>query len=211
MIKPAIKETHDKGRPKNGMFIAVPEKMKNQIVDVSPGHWRIQAALVKLSQSNLLLINSYFPVDSRNDGGELLEALESINEVIAQNDFNDVLFLGDINCDFLRQTAHTNQVKSFLEEKSLNKSWDRFEVDFTMCHEILGKSYTSTLDHFFWNEGLDDKILDAGVHHSIDNLSDHSPVYCVLTDGNQTNLLTEDIHPPCTSKPSWKKANDEEK
>ena len=37
IINPAIKETHDKGRAKNGMFIAVPSSMKRQIEDVSPG------------------------------------------------------------------------------------------------------------------------------------------------------------------------------
>ena len=41
LINPAIKETHDKGRGKNGMFIAVPSSIKSQIEDVSPGYWRL--------------------------------------------------------------------------------------------------------------------------------------------------------------------------
>ena len=44
LINPAIKNTHDRGRPKNGMFIAFPDKIKHNVTDVSPGFWRIQAA-----------------------------------------------------------------------------------------------------------------------------------------------------------------------
>lgn len=35
IIKPAIKTSHDKGRPKGGLFIAVPEIIKNELKDVS--------------------------------------------------------------------------------------------------------------------------------------------------------------------------------
>ena len=123
IIKPAVKQAQDKGRAKNGMFIAFPDPIKSQIEDVSPTFWRIQAAILKSSNSNLLIINSYFPVDSRNDGGELLETIEAIKHVIEQNEFSNILWLGDINCDFLRQTAHITQVQNFIEETTLLKSW----------------------------------------------------------------------------------------
>ena len=85
IIKPAVKETNNKGRARNGMFIAVPDSIKNQIYDVSPVSWRIQASILKYVNSNLLIINSYFPVDSRNDGGDVIEVLEAIKQVIEQN------------------------------------------------------------------------------------------------------------------------------
>ena len=64
-IKPALKTNHDKGRAKNGMFVAVPNCIKNQVSDVSPGHWRIQALTISTSTSTTLLINSYFPTDPK--------------------------------------------------------------------------------------------------------------------------------------------------
>ena len=70
-----------------------------------------------------------------------------------------------------------------------------------MCHDILGRTYISTLDHSFWNEGLDEKILDDVVFHSPDNLSDHSLIYYVLTDGNYCSNSTEDFEPSGISKP----------
>jgi hypothetical protein len=61
LINPAIKINHDSGRPKNGMFIAFPESIKNCVTDVSPSFWRIQAVKFKFGNSIILLINSYFP------------------------------------------------------------------------------------------------------------------------------------------------------
>ena len=39
-FKRAVKDSMD-GRPKNGMFIAVPDGIKELVVDVSPNHWRV--------------------------------------------------------------------------------------------------------------------------------------------------------------------------
>ena len=123
LIKPAIKETHDKGRAKNGMFIAVPDPIKNQINDISPGYWRIQAAILSCKYFNFLIINSYFPVDRQNANDrelvELMETLEVIKHTIDNNEFDDILWLGDINCDFLRNSAHLNQIRNFIEEFSI--------------------------------------------------------------------------------------------
>ena len=120
LIKPAVKESQDKGREKNGMFIAVPVNVKNQISDISPAFWRIQAVLFKCKNSKLLIINSYFPVDKRNGNamhvGDRLETLEAIKHTIENNVFDDVLLLGDINADFLRNSAHCNLIRNFTED-----------------------------------------------------------------------------------------------
>ena len=46
LFKPAIKEGLN-GRPKNGMFIAVPSCLKEKVEDVSPPSLRIQSALIE--------------------------------------------------------------------------------------------------------------------------------------------------------------------
>ena len=66
VIKPAEKVTNDRGRARNGMFMVVPDYMKNNICDVSPSSWRVQAAILTCKSKTLLLINSYFPVDNQN-------------------------------------------------------------------------------------------------------------------------------------------------
>ena len=61
IIKEAVKSTHDGGRPRNGMFIAVPVELKEFVTDVSPNHWRVQAVLLHTKDKNIMVINTYFP------------------------------------------------------------------------------------------------------------------------------------------------------
>ena len=212
IINPAVKNTHDKGRPKNGMFVAFPEHIKNMVSDVSPGFWRIQAVKFTFSNSTTLLINSYFPTDPRRpdaDQSDLLETITHIKDVIRKNDFDSLLWSGDINADFIRNSRHTATVQNTLDELNLMKSWDRFDIDFTWCSDQLGVSHVATLDHFFWSESLSDIVKSAGVLHLPDNKSDHSPVYCVL----EIPELQQQIPNPARQKPrpSWKKATLEQK
>ena len=91
IVKPAVKNAHDKGRPKGGLFIAVPDIFKNEVNDVSPAFWRTQAITLKIGSSKILLINSYFPTDPGTvnfEENELIETLHSVREVIEENDFD---------------------------------------------------------------------------------------------------------------------------
>ena len=64
IFKGAKKVNLDKGRPANGMFLAIPDKFNGSILDVSPNHWRLQAVILKCNKSSILVINSYFPTHS---------------------------------------------------------------------------------------------------------------------------------------------------
>ena len=114
-----MKNDFNSGRPKNGMFIAVPDMFKNIIEDVSPNFWRLQSVIICCTNFKLLLINSYFPVDPKTmnfDESELLETLNHIGSVMNMNNFDHVLSTVDLNSDFLRKTGQLNTVKQFVEE-----------------------------------------------------------------------------------------------
>ena len=99
------------------MYIAVPNSIRNHVTDVSPGYWRLQAIILKLGGSTTLLINSYFPTDPRRpnaDQSELHDTLSHIKEVIRKNEFDSLLWAGDINADFIRNTNHTNTVQDLV-------------------------------------------------------------------------------------------------
>ena len=150
MINPAIKNHISTGRPSNGMFIAFPDSIKNNVTDVSPGFWRVQAVIISFNSSKLLLINSYFPTDPQRenlDESDLLETLGHIKKVIENNFCDTILWAGDLNSDFSRQSSHTTAVNDALQELGLQSSWDSFHIDYTAEHEILGQSYTSILPH----------------------------------------------------------------
>ena len=214
-INPAIKTALDRGRPRGGMFIAVPSSIKSQVADVSPGHWRVQAINISSKSSCTLLINTYFPCDYRLAAGDLnetIEVLEIVKKLIESSGCNSVIMTGDINTDFRRNSGQVVLVTEALTELSLSKSWDMFQIDFTCAHghtdngEILT---TSIIDHFFHSSELGNNILDAGVIHSPDNPSDHSPIYCTLSDLNVKLDTSHQISKPY--KPSWKTSSLEQK
>ena len=194
------------------MYIAFPEYIRSSITDVSPSYWRLQASIIKFGNRSSLLINSYFPTDPRSpnaDQADLLETLSNIRDIIRKNESDSILWAGDINADFIRNTVHTSTVSDFVEELGLTRAWDRFFADFTCCHDILGVSHVSTLDHFFWSHQLEDYILDAGVLHFPDNKSDHSPIFCVVSFPTVTTEFSEArMSQP---KPSWSRASSVDK
>ena len=83
-FKKAVKDSMD-GRQKNGMFIAVPNEIKELVVYVSPNNWRVKAITLQAPSNRLLIINLYFPNDPKTsefDTSELLTTLSAINSVM---------------------------------------------------------------------------------------------------------------------------------
>ena len=94
IIKEAVKSTHDEGRPRNGMFIAVPVELKEFVTDVSPNHWRVQAILLHTVDNIIMIINTYFPTDSKVsdfDSSELMTILSIIQDLLKKHEFNTIV------------------------------------------------------------------------------------------------------------------------
>ena len=213
-INPAIKPLQDRGRPSNGMFICVPESIKSCVTDVSPGHWRVQAVVIASEHSRTLLINSYFPFDKRNQLDnegltELIETLGVISNIIQSSNCDSVVWTGDINTDYSRVTPHCTVVREHVEQMSLARVWDNYEVDFTCTYEREGVSFTSTLDQFYLSERILPTVVDAGVIHHPENTSDHEPIYCVL---KSITVIQNAAQPSAGQpRPSWRLADQLEK
>ena len=152
VFKPATKEGFG-GIPKNGMFIPIPLCLKYNVEDVSPKSNCVQSIIIKNDLIKTLLINTYLPTDPRKedfDEAELLLLLSDIARVIDENSFDQVIWAGDINADFRRNSRFLNMVDEFVTDKGMKKSWDKFTVDFTHTSERDGVTHTSIIDHFFW-------------------------------------------------------------
>ena len=120
----AIKNSLE-GRPMNGMFIAVANDITENVLDVSPNHWRVQAITLKANNNRILIINTYFPIDPRTadfDTTELQTTLSAISDVFNANDIDNIVWAGDINADFGRGTKFTGIIEDFVSENSLIKS-----------------------------------------------------------------------------------------
>ena len=94
---------------------------------------------MNLKNSVCLLLNSYLPCDPKVPGQEdpgLLETLACIKSVVEKSVFDSIIWTGDINADFLRNSNHTETVQDVVNELNLLKLWDEHDVDFTCVHEV---------------------------------------------------------------------------
>ena len=96
------------------MFICVPDHLKNNVTDVSPGHWRIKAVILKNYDKKILIVILYLPVDkninilnTEGENDELSETTSIIDNVIDNNECDALIIAGDLNCDFSKNTKHT--------------------------------------------------------------------------------------------------------
>ena len=213
-FKPAFKSGFD-GRPINGMFVGIPLCLKEKTKDVSPSSDRIQAITLKDGCRNILILNTYFPTDPRSDNfddTELLLLLSDISNIIERSQCDQIIWTGDMNTDFSRTTRFVCTVNEFISNLDLIKSWEKFPVDFTHTTERDGITYTSTIDHFIWNCTFGAGVIDSGVIHVPENLSDHCPIFCKFNLENSKECANID-----TDKdekiifPSWNKLSDEHK
>lgn len=198
------------------MFLAFPKFLKPFIIDVSPNHWRLQAVILDINSKKFLLINSYFPCDPGTinfDDSALQDVLCCILNLIYDNSFDHLVICGDLNTNFNRHTGFVQIVNDFVQNNMLFSIWDIFNIDHTQTTERNGVSYFSTIDHFIFNESLNNMILDAGTLHSVNNSSNHIPIYLSLNIGkcethvseSESNLDSESYQVP---KPLWHRATE---
>ena len=196
------------------MFICVPDSIKSSVTDISPGHWRVQAVVIESNNSRTLLINSYFPYDKRDQLdievlNDLTETLGVIKNTIEGCECEAVVWAGDLNTDYSRNTQHCRVVKESIEELQMTAAWEHFQIDFTGTYEREGVRYMSTLDHFHFSEKTLDQVIDAGPIHHLDNTSDHEPIYCVLKSSRLDSRTSQPSK--YTPRPSWRMATKENK
>ena len=191
-IKPATKDKFD-GRPKNGMFIALPKDLRNKTKDISPKNDRIQAILLETVDGPLMIINSYFPPDpktrSYNLDAELEEMIVAVENLVTSHQCRHIIMVGDMNTDYKRKNGRVMRFESFLTDNRLEDAWNKFEVDFTHEFEKDGTTYTSTIDRIVWNAALSKGVKEAGVLHLLGNTPDHHPIYCEM----QCTCKTDDV------------------
>ena len=189
------------------------DHLKDVTTNISPQHWRIQAIRLQLESSSLVIINSYFPNDPSTanfDDASLNEVLEEIRAILSSQNCEYFLLLGDINADFTRRTGHVKAVSEFIESFNLKASWDIFKADFSHISDVNEECTVSPIDHYFWNDTVTDLVSECGILHLMENNSDHCPIYCKMVVDTVVKDV-EDEFKRHGSKPSWKRASNEEK
>jgi len=123
-IKPAYKssETVKRGRGSGGLILMWNKKLTKYVTNVECESYRLQAAKFTFPEAELLLINAYFMVDPQNNNfndNELYSLLAEIERIINVTVCRNVVLVGDINCDFARNSAFVNIVKNFINQNNL--------------------------------------------------------------------------------------------
>ena len=215
---PAFKaNTHiSRGRPSGGLGFVFHKNLSKMIVRLnSPDSNRVQGLRLNFSNDSYVLINSYFPVDKR-DGNidELLRVLQDIKYIIDLCDDNcKIILLGDLNCDFNRDTIFCNHVKDFCEENSLISIWSKFDCDFTHSQTKLvngvERTYFSSIDHFCVKNDFLKDCIESFPLHTPENLSNHEPIFLKFNCRETTLEGSGDIPIKINtqSRPIWDRAS----
>ena len=67
--------------------------------------------------------------------------------IVDSQDFNLLLVLGDLNCDFMRSSNHVKNIKMFMTVLNLCSLWTDYDVVFTYIFETEnGGCSSSTVD-----------------------------------------------------------------
>ena len=132
--------------------------------------------------------------------------------ILVSTQFNFVYVVGDINCDFSRNTIHVKTIQDFWNKNNFYTLWTDHPVDFTYSFESEnGDSYNKTLDHILTLTSSKHQIVNAGVLHLVENMSDHEPIYTIIKadheDKNNLNKVKNETKP----KPKWKNASSDQK
>ena len=217
-IVPAFKSNNNvkRGRGSGGLATMWRKSLTKYVSRLSVDNYRIQATIFKFPSGKLLLLHTYFMCDPQcnnfNDG-QLLALLDDIHGVIQLSECSNIMWTGDVNSDFSRNSRFVQIIRSFIDNLNLKIFWtnpnEKIEnVDFTHSSTIGQASSFSTIDHFISTERIYNLVLEAGVIHSGENVSNHSAIYCKVDIG-RIDLSMESVK--LKPKPSWEKADEEHK
>ena len=169
------------GRPHGGCSILWKSSLKCKVTPVDCCSPRICAVLVEMSNSSMLLINFYMPVDTRHDreNDEVFrDVLAEASALVMRFGVDHVIYGGDFNTDFTRRASlHTASLNRFLVDEDLVEP-PGSAIDYSYENVVTGDR--SFIDHFLITDNLRDRVNSYYCAHDGHNLSDHSPIFIEL-------------------------------
>ena len=205
------------GRPSGGLAFIYQKQLGQYVTRLSvPNSFRVQGLKYTTPSENLLAINVYFPNDNRNnENEELIATLEGVKYLVdGFSEGGRVILLGDMNCDFSRNTNFVQLVQNFLEEYNIKSVWNKFQCDYTysQTREVNNNisTYSSVIDHFCISSEDIEKCVEARPLHFGANLSNHEPIYLKI-QGRGISVENQNSNKNAGNKSHvrWNKAKEE--
>ena len=132
------------------------------------------------------MINVYFPTDNLcNYNDELVITLQDIKFLLDEHKGDSkVVVMGDLNCDFSRNTNFVQIVHNFILTNNLSSTWSKFQCDFTFrqSRKVNGvlSTHISVIDHFLVSTEDVVNCINSMPIHSVSNISNHDPIFLKL-------------------------------
>ena len=173
------------GRAKAGLAQLTRRGFKVKKERVSTQGYRVQAQVLHLPSSRVLWVNTYLPTDPQligeYDDSVLREVLGEVEGILANTNYDDVVWGSDLNWDMKRNTYFARTMTSFIEKTGLVSLWSSHPVPYTHMH--TDNKSRSTIDHFLLSPRLIPLVQASGVVERGDNLSRHCPIWVKLQLG----------------------------
>ena len=116
-----------RGRGKGGLSFIWHKSIDHITSRIQVKNDRVQSLSLGLPGCQMLLINTYFPQDSQNDNEQdLLGCLVTIETLLQNNPHDQAVLLGDLNCDFSRDTRFVHTIKNFCLNHFLISVWNMY-------------------------------------------------------------------------------------
>ena len=119
---------------------------------------------------------------------------------------------GDLNTDLSRlNSGNTLSLQSFVDNENLASVWDKFSDDVQYTFTSIQHNH-SLIYHYIVSQNLLETISLYYTVDSVDNLSDHLPLFCHLSNDN--NILHNEHanigKPYVSNKSHWQHASEKQ-
>ena len=110
------------------------------------------------------------------------EVLCTISICLSQYNAEYCVIAVDLNTDLSRvNPGNTISLKAFVDEENVFFGLDKFPSRIPYTFTGIRNNH-SLIDHFTVSQNLVEKMTDCYISSSIDNLSDHTLLYCTLSN-----------------------------
>ena len=172
------------GRPHGGTAIIWKSNVAYNVIPIQCKSVRLSAVDVIISDAlSLMIINVYMPCDERYYGDNVSDFNDVLDEIsYLMHKYKPTYYIcgGDFNSDFSRNSPQTEMLSNFmLVEHFINPGSENcYQIDYRYISS--DHQHSSYIDHILLSENLDNCIISYRTVDSVDNLSDHKAVTCLL-------------------------------
>ena len=172
------------GKPCGGTAIIWKDSILMTMTPINTVSKRVSVVKVIINDVSIVFFSVYMSDDNVTNTNLYGEILDEISSVLSNSTDEYFIIAGDFNVDLGRNSLNLKLLKSFISyhELEILTSSKHCNIDYTFESKANGSQ--SLFDHFVVSQNVLSNVKTYSVVHSVDNLSDHSPIQVVLNNMN---------------------------